>query len=267
MDLGLRGKRALVTGSSRGTGSVMARVLAAEGATVLVHGNADADQTRIAHEIVTSAGRAHPVTGDIATDEGAARVVSSVTELVGGLDILVNNLGQPSGGKWDTAEPSDFVAAYQVNALSAVRMIRAFVPGMRERGFGRVIQIATIGSTRPNSRMPEYYAAKAALANMTVSLAKEIAGSGVTVNTVSPGLIHTPETESYLRYLATKRGWGDDWEEIAAKGVRELTGSRAGRVAQPEEVAALVAFLASERAAYLHGGNFRVDGGATDIVQ
>jgi NAD(P)-dependent dehydrogenase (short-subunit alcohol dehydrogenase family) len=179
----------------------------------------------------------------------------------------VNNFGQPTGGKWETADPADFIASYQVNALSAVRMIRAFVPGMRERKFGRVIQITTIGTTRPNARMPEYYAAKAALANMTVSLAKEVAGSGVTVNTVSPGLIRTPETESYLRYLAGKRGWGDTWEEIEPKGVRELTGSAAGRMARPEEVASLVVFLVSERAAYLHGGNFRVDGGATDIVQ
>lgn len=267
MELGLRGKRALVTGSSRGTGSVIARVLAEEGATVVVHGNTEADQAKIAEEIASAGGAAHAVTGDITTDDGAAIAVERVTALVGGLDILVNNFGQPTGGKWETADPADFIASYQVNALSAVRMIRAFVPGMREREFGRVIQITTIGTTRPNARMPEYYAAKAALANMTVSLAKEVAGSGVTVNTVSPGLIRTPETESYLRYLAGKRGWGDIWEEIEPKGVRELTGSAAGRMARPEEVAALVVFLASERAAYLHGGNFRVDGGATDVVQ
>lgn len=267
MELGLRGKRALVTGSSRGTGAVIARVLAEEGATVVVHGNTDADQTKIAGDISSAGGVAHAVTGDITTDDGAAIAVAATTALLGGLDILVNNFGQPSGGKWETADPADFVASYQVNALSAVRMIRAFVPGMRERGSGRVIQITTIGTTRPNARMPEYYAAKAALANMTVSLAKEMAGSGVTVNTVSPGLIRTPETESYLRFLAGKRGWGDAWEEIEPKGVRELTGSAIGRMARPEEVAALVAFLASDRAAYLHGGNFRVDGGATDIVQ
>jgi 3-oxoacyl-[acyl-carrier protein] reductase len=267
MELGLRGKRALVTGSSRGTGSVIARVLAEEGATVIVHGNTEADQAKIAEEITSAGGAAYSVTGDITTDDGAAVAVERVRALVDGLDILVNNFGQPTGGKWETADPADFVASYQVNALSAVRMIRAFVPGMRERGFGRVIQISTIGTTRPNARMPEYYAAKAALANMTVSLAKDVAGSGVTVNTVSPGLIRTPETESYLRYLAGKREWGDTWEEIEPKGVRELTGSAAGRMAHPEEVAALVAFLASERAAYLHGGNFRVDGGATDVVQ
>lgn len=267
MDLGLTGKRALVTGASRGTGSVIARVLAREGATVVVHGNTEADQERIASEIRDAGGIAHAVTGDVTTDEGGARIVSEVTARVGAIDVLVNNFGQASGGTWDTAEPADWIAAYQVNTLSAVRMIRPFMAGMKERGFGRIIQLATIGTTRPNSRMPQYYAAKAALANLTVSLAKELAGTGVTVNTVSPGLIHTPETESHLRHLAQKRGWGEAWEDIEPRGVRELTGSAAGRMAKPEEVADLVTFLASERASYLHGGNFRVDGGATDTVQ
>lgn len=267
MELGLSGRRALVTGSSRGTGSVIARVLAREGASVIVHGNTAGDQERIAGEIRGAGGVAHAVTGDITTDEGGARAVAEVTACLGAIDILVNNFGQASGGKWETAEPADWISAYQVNTLSAVRMIRPFMAGMRDRRFGRIIQIATIGTTRPNSRMPQYYAAKGALANLTVSLAKELAGTGVTVNTVSPGLVHTPETESHLRYLAGKRGWGEAWEDIEQKGVRELTGSLAGRMARPEEVGDLVAFLASDRAAYLHGGNFRIDGGATDTVQ
>ena len=267
MDLGLSGKRALVTGSNRGTGAVIARVLAAEGATVLLHGNAAGDQERIAAELARAGHAAHAVSGDITTDAGAASLVDQVTALLGGLDILVNNFGQPSGSKWTTAVTDDFIASYQANALSAVRMIRAFLPDMRERAFGRVIQITTIGTTRPNSRMPDYYAAKAALANMTVSLAKEVSGSGVTVNTVSPGLIHTAETEAYLRSLAARRGWGGEWAEIEARGVQEITQSRASRMARPEEVAALVAFLASTQAAHLHGANFRIDGGATDVVQ
>lgn len=267
MDLGLTGKRALVTGANRGTGSVIARVLAREGATVLVHGNTDADQTRIAQEIRDKGGRAHAVTGDLTTDDGGSRVVTEVTALVGGVDVLVNNFGQASGGKWETAEPADWIAAYQVNTLSAVRTIRPFMGGMRDRGFGRIIQIATVGTTRPNARMPQYYAAKAALANLTVSLAKELFGTGVTVNTVSPGLIHTPETEAMLRHLGQKRGWGEAWEDIERNGVRELTGTSAGRMAKPEEVGALVAFLASEHAGYLHGGNLRIDGGTTETVQ
>jgi 3-oxoacyl-[acyl-carrier protein] reductase len=267
VDLGLTGKRALVTGSSRGTGAVIARVLAREGAVVLVHGNQEGDQEKHAADIFAAGGVAHAVTGDITTDEGAAQVVNVATELVGGVDVLVNNFGQATGGSWDTPDSAGFLRSYEVNTLSAVRMIHGFVGGMRERRSGRVIQIATIGTTRPGARMPEYYAAKGALATLTVSLSKDLAESGVTVNTVSPGLIHTSEMESYLRHLGQKHGWGDDWAEIEARGVHLLTGVRVGRMAKAEEVADLVAFLASERAAYLTGGNYRVDGGATDTVQ
>jgi len=266
MDLGLSGKRALVTGSSRGTGAVIARTLAREGATVVVHGNAEGDQDAIAADIVKTGGAAHAATGDLTTDEGAARAVAEVTRAVGAIDVLVNNFGQASGGTWDSAVPEDWVQAYQVNTLSAVRMIRAFVPGMRERRFGRVIQIATIGTTRPNARMPQYYAAKAALANLGVSLAKELIGTGVTVNTVSPGLIHTKETEAYVRSYAQKKGIEGAWEDLERAGVQKLAGAAVGRMARPEEVADLVAFIASDRAGYLHGGNFRIDGGATDAV-
>jgi 3-oxoacyl-[acyl-carrier protein] reductase len=266
MDLGLTGKRALVTGSSRGTGAAIAKALAREGATVIVHGNAAGDQERIASELVNAGAAAHAVTGDVTTDEGARAAVEATMALVGGLDVLVNNFGQATGGTWDDPSSDGFLRSYQVNTLSAVRMIHGFVAGMRERRHGRIVQITTIGTTRPGPRMPEYYAAKGALATLTVSLAKELAGTGVTVNTVSPGLIRTGEMEGYFRHLASKHGWGDDWEQIEAKGVHKLTGVRASRMALPEEVADLVAFLASERAAYLTGGNYRIDGGATETV-
>ena len=266
MDLGLTGKRALVTGSSRGTGAVIAQALAREGATVIVHGNTPGDQERIADELEKKGGRARAVTGDITTDDGAARVVEATTALVGGLDVLVNNFGQATGGSWDDPSSSGFLRAYEINTLPAVRMIDGFLAGMRDRGHGRIVQITTIGTTRPGSRMPEYYAAKGALATLTVSLAKELAGTGVTVNTVSPGLIRTAEMETYFRHLASRYGWGEVWEEIEAKGVYQLTSIRASRMARPEEVADLVAFLVSERAAYLTGGNYRVDGGASDSV-
>ena len=267
MDLFLSGKRALVTGSNRGTGAVIAATLAREGARVAVHGNAPGEQDAIALEIEHAGGSAIAVTGDITTDAGAELIDAAVTDAFGGIDVLVNNFGQATGGGWDDPTTPGFLRAYEINTLSAVRMIAAFVPGMRERRFGRVIQIATIGTTRPGPRMPEYYAAKAALANLGVSLSKELAGTGVTVNTVSPGLIHTREMESYFRSLAERHGWGDSWPEIEEKGVHKLTGTRAGRMAKPEEVADLVAFLASECAGYMTGGNFRVDGGATETVQ
>jgi 3-oxoacyl-[acyl-carrier protein] reductase len=266
MDLGLNGKRALVTGSNRGTGAAIIRALAREGAVVFVHGNGPGDQEQMASELVRNGAAAHAITGDITTDEGAALVVKAVTALGGGLDVLVNNFGQATGGTWEDPSSEGFLRSYEVNTLSAVRMIRAFVAGMKERRHGRIVQLTTIGTTRPGPRMPEYYAAKGALATLTVSLSKDLAGTGVTVNTVSPGLIRTGEMEAYFRHLAGKHGWGDDWDEIEAKGVHKLTGVRASRMARPEEVADLVAFLVSDRAAYLTGGNYRIDGGATETV-
>lgn len=267
MELGLRDKRALVTGASRGTGAVIAAHLAREGATVFVHGLEDgATQHAVAQELQSAGHDAHAVSGDIRSDEGADLVVRDLQQHADSIDILVNNYGVPASGDWRSATTAQWVDIYQENVLSAVRMIDRFVPGMRARRWGRVIQLATIGALRPNKRMPHYYAAKSAMANLTASLAKELAGTNITVNTISPGLIHTPEVEASFRALAQRRGWGDDWAEIEARGVEQLMPNPCGRMARREEVADLVAFVASERAGYLNGVHLRIDGGATDLA-
>ena len=265
MDLGLEGKLALVTGSHRGTGSVIAKALAREGALVAVHGPAAGSQRATLDAIAAIGGDAFALSGDITTDEGAAQVAAELATRGRGVDILINNQGGPSATRWFDEETGPWLDAYETNAVSMVRMIRHCVPGMRERGWGRVIQLATIGTWRPNARMPDYYAAKAAVASISASLARELAGSGVTVNTVSPGLIHTPEVEAYLRSRAERKGWGQEWEQIEARGVEEMMPNPCGRMARPEEVADLVVFLASERAGYLNATNLRIDGGATGL--
>jgi NAD(P)-dependent dehydrogenase (short-subunit alcohol dehydrogenase family) len=134
---------------------------------------------------------------------------------------------------------------------------------MQKSDWGRIINLGTVGSTRPNSKMPHYYAAKGALATMTISLAKEVAGTGIRVNLVSPGLILTPEVRETYLARGRKQGWGTTWEEIEPRVARDIP---IGRIVTREEVAALVTFLASPLADAIHGQNIRIDGGALDIL-
>lgn len=265
MELHLRGKTALVTGSYRGTGQAIATTLAREGVRVLVHGLEAGTADPVADELTSEGLHAFAVTGDIRNDSGAEQLAHEVSAL-GPVDILINNYGTADRGTWASADGAAWHEAYDVNVMSAVRMIGHLIEPMKANGWGRVIQLGTIGSTTPAARMPHYYAAKGALHTMTVSLAKELAGSGVTSNIVSPGLIKTKEVEAWFATLARKNGWGDDWDEIEAKAMQEVTGGLTGRIARTEEVAALVAFVASPLADSITSSNFRIDGGATAIV-
>ena len=247
MDLGLSGRVAFISGSYRGTGEGIARVLAREGAHVLVHGFTPDQPERVVAEIRAEGGRADCVSGDITNDDGAARAVAEAGHVASQVDVLVNNYGVAEGPGWLDGSTRDWLEIYEKNVLSAVRLTQAFVPGMRERGFGRVIFVGTIGSARPAARMPHYYASKAALPNMTVSLAKELARSGVTVNLVSPGLIATREV----------------LERFSAERLRE---NPSGAVCTPEDVGHLVAWLASPVSGSVNGANIRIDGGAADSV-
>lgn len=269
MDLQLRGKTALITGSYRGTGEAIAKLFAREGVTVIVHGLEPGTAEPVAEAIRAEGHSAHAVTGDIRTDEGAAAAAQAalaIRPVDGSVDILINNYGTADRASWSSADSAAWHEAYDTNVVSAVRMIGHLTGPMKERGWGRVIQLGTIGSTTPAARMPHYYASKGALHTLTVSLAKELAGTGVTSNIVSPGLIKTKEVETWFRSLARKNDWGDVWEEIEARAMKEVTGGLTGRIARTDEVASLVAFVASPLAESITGANFRIDGGATAIV-
>jgi NAD(P)-dependent dehydrogenase (short-subunit alcohol dehydrogenase family) len=187
----------------------------------------------------------------------------------GAVDVLVNSYGVASGGRWNGSTTASWVEMYERNVLSGVRMAQRLVPAMRERGWGRVIFVGTVGSDRPRAAMPGYYSAKAALPAVVLSLAKELAGTGVTVNCVSPGLLRTAEVEAQYRARAAKNGWGNDWNEIERRAIAETfsPGSPATRLGLPSEVAATVVFLASEAAGYINAVELRVDGGAADCVR
>ncbi len=268
MDLQLANRVALVTGSSRGTGAGIARVLAREGAHVVVSGADEIACERIAAQIKKDGGKVSVAVGDVSNADGAEAVLAALGRLE--VDVLVNNYGTAERGFWSTATDADWLSIYEKNVVSGVRLVRALVPGMKARGHGRIIFVGTIGSTRPNARMPHYYAAKGALPVMTVGLAKELAGTGITVNLVSPGLIATAEVIENARRRGTKENWPEAADPDPDALLRRLAGldmpNPVGRIATTEEVGELVAFLAGSRAAFINGQNIRIDGGAVDVT-
>lgn len=249
-----------MTGSHRGTGNIIARMFANQGAKVFFHSNIEGES----ETAVSDAGTGIALSGDITTDDGASAVVEQYQQHADQLDILVNNYGEARRGKWDNTTTDDWIKLYNINTLSIVRLTQGFMPLM-PRG-GRIINLGTIGSTRPNRIMPHYYAAKGALATMTVSLAKETGPLGITTNLVSPGLIRTPEVEASYLEKAKSEGWGDTFEDAEEKLADAYFPNPLGRFATREEVAGIVLFLASPEAAFINGQNIRVDGGAVDYV-
>ena len=263
MNLELAGKRAIITGSSSGIGAQIARTLAGEGAEVVIHGR-NRDRTEcVQKEILDLVGKAHAVMGDLYPDADAARIVTEATAAMGGIDIVVNNAGGADGvpASWDTTAMAGWLMNFQQNLFSSVRVTRAALPILKRNGWGRIIQIATGWAMQPAPVAVDYAAAKAAIVNTTVSLAKGLAGTNVTVNTVSPGPILTPALERTARGIAADQGWGEEWTEIEAKFVQNIVPNPAGRVGRVEDIANTVAFLASPLAGYINGANVRVDGG------
>lgn len=264
MNLGIEGKRALVTGSTSGIGAATAKMLAEEGVRVVINGrNADrAEAVRAA--IVASGGTAAIALGDLSTDDGAEAVMQAALGAFGGIDILINNLGQyePFAPVWSDATPAQWAATYEANVIAAVRTIRASVAGMKAAGWGRIINIASGAYTEPPPEFPTYGPSKAALVNLSVGLAKSLADTGITVNTVSPGNVLTEALKSNLPIIGKANGWEetdiDTLERRFAKQWRSLV-SRTGRV---EEIAAVICFVASQHASYITGTNYRVDGGS-----
>lgn len=267
MDLGLAGKVALVTGSSSGIGKGIAQMLAGEGVKVVIHGIDLAEATATCDAI----GGAVAIAGDLTTDSGADSVTQAARSAVGHIDILVNNVGGSASGS-TTLDFLDVTEAmweetYALNVLTAVRMIRRLVPDMRDRGWGRVIQIASAASMQPLPTGADYGCAKAAVANLTVALVKSLGPCGVTVNTISPGTTLTPSLQGWIDALASERGWGDDPEERERRLVSEIVKVPSGRIGRPHNIGSLVCLLCSTPyGEYTTGANFRVDGGQVQSV-
>ena len=265
MDLQLRGKRALITGSSKGIGEAVARCLAREGATVIVHGRDQQMTEHVASTVIAQGGQAHAVVGDLTQDEAVERLVARTHTLVGSVDVLVNNAGG-SGVKesWENTEPSSWSSAYNRNVLAALRVTTRLLPKMRQAKWGRIINISSLAATMPPPSGPDYSACKAAMNAMTVSLAKAVAADGITVNAVSPGTIRSSTLEDRFREAAKERGLGDEgtpWKDVERAILPMFAQVPVGRVGELDEIANAIAFLASPLSGYITGTNLRIDGG------
>lgn len=266
MDLLLDGKCALVTGSSAGIGEAIARTLANEGASVIIHGRNRDRAQKVCADIQAEGGKAVAVIGDLADDAQAEAVVTEASAAFGSVDILINNAGgrdDKASTSWFDLTVRDWADTYNGNVIAAVRMIQAFAPAMRSRGWGRIINISSLGGHSSSGQVAEYAAAKGAMTNMTVGLAKALGKTGVTVNTISPGLVRTAALEHLLRAVARREGFGDDIEAGARWMLDNVMPQSVDRLGQPDDIAFAAAYLASPRSDFVNGANFRIDGGAS----
>ncbi|MGW7574550.1 SDR family NAD(P)-dependent oxidoreductase [Streptomyces sp. NPDC054765] len=263
MDLRLAGHGALVTGSSSGIGATIAEMLADEGCEVLVHGRDAGAAAAVAEQVAARGVRAEVVLGDL-TEPGVAEQVA-LTARDFGARILVNNAGPFAEHDWESARPADWRAAFEGNVLPTVRVSQTLLPSLRAHGWGRVITIGSRAVRTPLPHMVAYSAAKAAVVNMTTSLARHLAGTGVTANCVSPGVIATPSMYRMFeeRAAGEEAGAGPEGGPGEADIVAEYAPNPSGRLGRPEDIAAAVAYLASPLADYINGIELRVDGGIT----
>jgi NAD(P)-dependent dehydrogenase (short-subunit alcohol dehydrogenase family) len=262
MDLGLTGKRALVTGSTAGIGEAIARVLAREGAAVALHGRDQGRGAALVEELKRQGSQAVFLSADMTVADDVSRLADDVRQALGGVDILINNAALYPQHTWFGSPAQDWSRLYEVNVVAGVRLIQMLVPEMKNAGWGRVVMVSSGEGSRPFAHMPGYGATKAAVNNMTSSLCLAVAGSGVTVNAVSAGLIRTAEVERWFYAEAKTRGWGDDWEQIEANILKSYLPVPVGHIGKPQDVARVVAFLVSPYAGYINGAVLRVDGGS-----
>jgi len=262
MDLQLKGRRALVTGSSSGIGEAMAHMLAEEGAVVVIHGRNRERAEKVAKDI----GAAGVAIGALQSDGGAEAVhAEAVAALGGNIEILINNAGGNSEGNTSKTPAeiavADFISNYRANTLGAVQLCQLCIPDMTAAKFGRIINVSSAVAVQPNNMGVDYSAAKAALNNFTVSLAGSLKGVGITANILSPGIIMV---DGLLRFGRQKFGNPDMTfvevsDRFAAEKVFDMP--PVGRLGMPRDLAMVACMLASPLSGFITGANYRVDGG------
>lgn len=258
MDLGIRGKRGLVCAASKGLGRGCAEALAAAGVDLVINSRTEADITRTAQDIAATYGvSVTPVAADITTDEGRALVLAAV----GQADILVTNAGGPPPGDWRDWSRDDFIRAIDANMLSAVALMQALVPAMMDRGWGRVVNITSQSVRAPIAALGLSNTARTGLTGFVAGMSRQVAGHGVNVNNLLPGIHATDRATGLDRGVAEREGIGMD----EARRQREAS-IPAGTYGTAADFGATCAFLCSQQARFIVGQNILLDGGATNVT-
>src|SRR5438093_635196 len=260
MDLGLRDRVCLVTGSTSGIGLETARLLAAEGARVVVTGRTQDRVDRARDEI----GAALGVACDLAEPTAPEHLVSEATSAVGPIECLVNNVGEAYQIGFEELSDDQWDAMWQLNVMSYVRCIRAVLPAMRDAGGGVIVNVSSTAGKRPSTGMPNYSVTKAAVLSLSRLVADLYAKHGIRCNAVAPG---PTATQAWL-------GEGGLADQQAAASIKTRlqvleaggAGRPLGRLAEPDEIASVITFLCSERASYVTGAAWSADGGTVPII-
>jgi 3-oxoacyl-[acyl-carrier protein] reductase len=247
MELGLEGKVCVVTGSTAGIGLVVAQQLKGEGARVVTSGRRD-----------EGPGDLH-VVADLTQPGRPAELIGAAEQAFGRVDCLVNNVGGTEIRKLEELTDDDWQRSFELNLMSAVRATRAVLPGMRERGGGSIVNVSSTAAKRPSAGMPDYSVMKAGLLSYSRLVADLYAKDGIRCNAVTPG---PTATEAWLGAGGLAEQQGERDEVLAKVGA----GRPLGRLAEPEEIAAVIVFLLSERASYVTGAAWSADGGTVPII-
>jgi NAD(P)-dependent dehydrogenase (short-subunit alcohol dehydrogenase family) len=262
MDLKLKGKKALVTGSTAGIGFAIAQGLAQEGASVVINGRTDSRvQAALQQLRSSSSGELSGITADLGSAEG----VQGLTARLAAVDILINNVGIFQPKPFPSISDEEWLRTFNVNVMSGVRLSRAYLPGMKERGWGRVIFISSESALNTPAEMIDYGVSKTAQLALARGLAETMAGTGVTVNSVLPGPTRSEGAEVFITQMAKEQNMDEAaFEKEFFKSVRP--GSLIKRFARPEEIAAMVVYLCGEPASATTGAAVRVDGGVVHTI-
>jgi len=266
VDLELKGRGCVVTGASRGIGRETARLLCAEGANVLLVGR-DEERLAAAQQEAADAGggRAESLALDVTTENAGELMLAVANEQFGALDVLVNNAGAAQWRRLDDVPDEDWYAQYELNVMAPLRAMRAAAPAMVERGWGRVVNVCSTAGKRPSAAMPEYSVAKAAELSLSRLFADRYASEGVLVNAICPGPVEAElwmEPGGLLDQSHAMSGAESREEALATAGSKRPI----GRLAEVGEIAAAIVFLCSERASYVSGAAWSVDGGTVQVI-